>query len=109
MRWIVVAVLALAGCSSEAANLERQYDIVAKDRDNQAICDAARKVAEAYLKAGNEARYAETKNRADINCMTASFEPYNTQGLAMSGDDPDNLTALVEPDNMEALPDNTTG
>lgn len=109
MRWIVVAVLALAGCSSETADLERQYAIVSKGRDNQAICDAARKVADAYLKAGNEARYAVTKNRADINCMTASFEPYNTQGIALDDGDPDNMTAVIEPDNMEALPDNTTG
>jgi len=100
MRWIVVAFLALAGCSSEAANLERQYDIVSNGSDNRATCEAARKVANAYLSAGEAAKYNTAKLRADIDCSTAEYEPFKTTG-------PDG--APIEPDNMEALPDNTTG
>lgn len=103
MRWALVgAAVLLVGCNSEASDLEKQYEIVAKGRDNQAICDAARKVADAYLRAGNEAKYGSAKLRADVNCSTASFEPYNTQGIDVSSDD---MTAA--PDNMDALPDNT--
>lgn len=91
MRLVALGLL-LAGCSSEAADLERQYEIVAKGRDNQAICDAARKVADAYLRAGNETRYGEAKNRADLKCTTAGFEPYNTQGIDV--DLGDNMTAV---------------
>lgn len=93
-RSAAVIALLLGSCSKPSDDAKRQFEIVDKGRDNQAKCDQARKVADAYLRENNEKEYNSWKLTADVKCMTASFEPY--QGLDDAAD------------NLEALADNTS-
>lgn len=68
---VLIAIAALAGCSSASDQAERQYQIVAKDTAGASErCTAARAVAAAHLKEQNETAYHQTKNRADIVCAS---------------------------------------
>lgn len=68
---LVLAALALVGCQSEVDREEQAYAIVEKGRDSQAKCEQARKVAAAYLSAGNAGQYERWKLRANIQCEYA--------------------------------------
>lgn len=69
MRWMVaVAALALYGCSSAGKSAEDEYRIVERTGGDAEKCDAARAVAQGYLRDKNEAQYRNWKLTADINC-----------------------------------------
>jgi uncharacterized lipoprotein NlpE involved in copper resistance len=70
----IVATLALLGCSNQGQRAEDQYHMVEKANPTpQDLCDAARKVADIYLQAGDLAKYGDWKNTADINCLNAKY------------------------------------
>lgn len=63
----------LASCHGEIADAERERDMVrsVKPEDPAAVCDAERKVADAYLKAHDQKGYEVAKVTADIYCRRA--------------------------------------
>lgn len=73
MRAAVVLALAVAvaACSDDAGDAEREYDIVRNSGDWSEVCAAERKVADAHLRAKDEAKYREWDLRADISCRAA--------------------------------------
>jgi hypothetical protein len=74
MRWaVLIGVLALAGCEKGSAKAEKQAEIVDRTGDKAASCDAKRKVADAYLNEGDEAKYRDWKLAADAACMAAKY------------------------------------
>ena len=74
MRIVVLALL-LAACSSAGQKAEERYRMVeAGAHTEDELCDAARAVADAYLKDGQQTPYGEAKNRADITCLNARLE-----------------------------------
>lgn len=76
MRWaMLAATLFLSGCEKESAKAEKQAEIVDRTGDKSAACDAKRKVAEAYLREGNEAEYRTWKLYADATCAVAQLGP----------------------------------
>ena len=68
-----LALIALAGCNSEARNAERAFDIANADGGSpDDACRAAGEAAAAWLKAGDQAKYSEWKSRRDVTCYNAS-------------------------------------
>lgn len=87
----ILIAIALSGCSSAGERAEDQYRMVEKANPTPTdLCDAARKVSDAYLQSGDEAKYGQWKNSSDITCMNARY------GLESAGEDllGDNLTAI---------------
>ncbi|HVJ02360.1 MAG TPA: hypothetical protein VM662_09270 [Sphingomonas sp.] len=80
MRFMVpiCAALALIACSErESAKAERQLALVERNSTNlREVCEAKKKVAEAFLKEENAAEYQRTKSDAAITCMRADQEGY---------------------------------
>lgn len=82
MRYLVILALgALAACSSAGAREEEKYDMVKRQAEKvgvfkyRTLCPQSRAVAAAYLEDRNEAKYQEWKLTADLDCGLAS-EPY---------------------------------
>lgn len=74
MRALVMGTaLMLVGCQSEVQQAEKELEIVKADGDKTAICKAARKLADAWLKAQDQARYSEAKLHADTHCLSAQI------------------------------------
>lgn len=70
---ILVIGFSATGCSNEIKDAEQQYEIVERNGTPQQKCDAARKVAAAYLKAKDAAGYQRTNTGAEIECMHATL------------------------------------
>lgn len=71
MRYAIIALLLLAGCSSPGKDAEAEYAMVEKRGDADEICTAARRVEAAYLGEHNEPKYDDWKSRADTLCLSA--------------------------------------
>ena len=80
MRFLVVVTLAVAvaGCTDRAsAKAERQLELVERNGATpREICEAKRKVAQAYLEEENAAEYQRANNFAEISCIRAKQEGY---------------------------------
>lgn len=73
---ILAIGLSATGCSDEIKDAEQQYEIVQRNGTPAQKCDAARKVAAAYLKAKDGAGYQRTNVSAQIECMKADRPNY---------------------------------
>ncbi len=78
MRFKWLAAIAMIGfsasaCTDEIKDAEKQYEIVQRSGTPQQKCDAARKVAEAYLRAKDAAGYQRTNVSAEIECMHSTL------------------------------------
>jgi hypothetical protein len=77
MRILILslATLAIGGCntaSGEAEAAERQYAMLQKNGGSEAeLCEAARKVEQAWLKAENAEKHKLSKITADSSCLLA--------------------------------------
>ncbi len=88
----LVFLIALTGCIKQSEREEQKLEIVKKGRDNVAICDQTKRVADTYLGEADEQGYQKWKTYADVSCMTAADEPFNMSGIDVSSD---NMTALL--------------
>lgn len=71
----LVALAALAGCSSPVEDAKRQLAMIEKAHGSKTeICAAKRKVADAYLKAQNQADYESARLDAATACNAAQLE-----------------------------------
>lgn len=76
----VGAALALFGCSNPVRDAEEELEILKKSgASSREICVAARKVADAHLKAKDEAGYKQADLSADINCTRADLDAYSAR------------------------------
>lgn len=78
MRVLVAAVLmfGLGGCENAAESAEKQLAIVEKSGNPRQICDAHRKVADAWLKQQDQQRYERADISAKISCRRAAQQGY---------------------------------
>lgn len=67
-----LALLALAGCNSEAKDAERAYQIASEAGSKDDACRAAGDAAAAWLKSGDQKEYTHWKNMRDVTCYNAS-------------------------------------
>ncbi|MDF0543335.1 hypothetical protein PX699_13335 [Sphingobium sp. H39-3-25] len=76
MRWfIAVALLATTSCGSAARDAEAQFNMVENTAvEQQDVCDAAKKVADAWLQEGDESNYRLWKGKADTSCLLSELE-----------------------------------
>lgn len=77
MRALLLALgmASLAGCSNAAADAERELAIIEKSYGSKdEVCTAKRKVADAYLKAQDAAKYGITNVEASIACQEAQLD-----------------------------------
>jgi len=74
----VVVVILLAGCQRDdpVASAKRRLEMIKKasPSDLYAICDAGRRVEEAYLQAQDQKGYEAAKLSADLDCHTAEIQ-----------------------------------
>lgn len=65
----IIVLLLLAGCAQKdpAREAEERYEMVVRHGNNGEICDAARKVAYAYLEAKDEKEYEFWRSMADAS------------------------------------------
>lgn len=83
----------LSGCSSEAANAERELEIIQNSHGTNAeLCAARRKVAAAYLKAQKQWEYRVADSAAAITCQSADMAPNERPGIPEAP--PENITAF---------------
>jgi hypothetical protein len=72
---VVLAALVVTGCGGggkTAEDAEAQFRIVAKKGTDRDRCDAAGKVADAWLERKDAEKYAEWRNTRDIYCASAA-------------------------------------
>lgn len=76
MRALVLALgLIAAGCGNPIADAERELAMIEKAHGSKdEICAAKRKVAEAYLKAGDQNQYEQARLDAAMACNAAQIE-----------------------------------
>lgn len=71
---ILLAALALAGCKSaevrEAERAERAVQILTQNFDLAERCNAERRAAAAWLRAGDAEKYSRWKARAEDYCLS---------------------------------------
>lgn len=63
--------LLLLGCSGEASQAERAYEIASKADNPDDACRAARAAAAAHLKNGSEEAYRDWSRRSTVVCFNA--------------------------------------
>lgn len=75
MRAAVILILVLlAGCESRIAREERKLGMMKRAGASASdICAQGKKVADAYLDAGDELRYQVAKVSTDIGCQSAQL------------------------------------
>jgi len=90
--WALAALipLTLGSCERQSANAEREAEIVERAGDQDAICQARRKVAAAYLNEKNEDEYRIKNAAAESYCLNAQLEKRLDVGVPEG----DNLTAV---------------
>lgn len=71
MKWIALAILALGpGCAKQSDEAKRQYDMIERAGGQPSeLCEASKKIADAYLKEGNEKDFRLYKSGSDARCM----------------------------------------
>lgn len=70
---IVIALAALAGCSSESQQAEREYQLVRKNSTGMTErCMAAGRVKDAYRRAGDAQNYKKWGSTETFDCFMAS-------------------------------------
>lgn len=90
MRLIVIALLALVGCSNQGEQAADRYAMVERNGGSDAEkCAAAQEVEAAHLKSGDESEYQRWKLKAGLDCLNADLPDYGG-----SRDLGDNLTAV---------------
>lgn len=71
----LVALMALAACSSPVEDAKHELAMIEKAHGSKAeICAAKRKVADAYLKAENQHDYEMARLEAGTACSAAQLE-----------------------------------
>lgn len=73
MRFLVVgAFLFLVACSKASDEAKRQYGMIERAGGQPGeLCEASKKIADAYLKEGNEKDFRLYKSTSDAKCMLA--------------------------------------
>lgn len=76
---IALALLAagLSGCEKESAKAVREADMVERSGTPDDKCAAKRRVAEAFLREGNERDYSLHKSEAESFCMNLDLSRRN--------------------------------
>ena len=69
----LLLMLPVAACS-EGPAAERQYELQAKNNPSEPQCAPLTKVAEAYLRDENDAKYREWNLKAKIACLNEATE-----------------------------------
>lgn len=76
MRTMIALGLAAALCAcgrSPAQNAMDRYEMVVRHGSGQEKCDAAREVAAAYLREGDEQKYTFWRAMASTRCMAVDL------------------------------------
>lgn len=88
MRWIaVLPAMVLVACATEkddGAEAEKRYEMVKRVGTKGEACEESRKVADAYLQAGDEREYELWHARSGIDCLNAEL---TSPGLPASEDE----------------------
>jgi hypothetical protein len=70
-----ILLAACTGPASDAKAAERQYEMIKRNGGSkQEICEASRRVADAWLKAENENKYKFASITRDLDCNAALLE-----------------------------------
>lgn len=73
-RLMILAILSLAACKSEAHKAEDAYKLIERTKGSKAeLCKQAGVVADAYLREGNDWQYTVWRNSRDITCRSAQI------------------------------------
>lgn len=90
---VLLAGLLLSACSSEASKAEQELSILENaSASGDELCAAKRKVADAYLREGDEENFARTKEYADTTCLRSEID----QDYARFGDEADNVANMAD-------------
>lgn len=77
-KTILICGLIVAGCSKESEQARAEYEMAKRAGASYAeLCTRARKVAEAYLKEGNEHEYVLADIEAGGPCMDARLKRFD--------------------------------
>lgn len=77
---ILLCGLLVAGCSKESEQAQAEYEMAKRaGAGDTELCARARKVAEAYLKEGNEHEYVLADIEAGGPCMEARLKEFDGQ------------------------------
>jgi len=68
------ALASVAGCSSQGATAERQFNLKKENSTTPPGCSDYQAVADAYLRDENAKKYKEWKLSADIYCLNEQTE-----------------------------------
>lgn len=101
MRRCALLLILLAGCTSEAERAEQQVSLIENSGGSgNDLCEAKKKVADAYLNANDAEHYKTAKLYADTTCSLAQLDPE----YGMMGE----KAHTIEPDNMDAIADDAS-
>lgn len=71
--WILI-VMALCACSKESDEAMRQYNMIERAGGTPGeLCEASKKIVQAYLKEGNEQDFRLYKASSDSRCLNAQL------------------------------------
>jgi hypothetical protein len=106
MRFLVtlLALSSLAACTDKSAETEKQLALVEKFGTLGEVCEASRKVANAYLEENDEWRYQVAQNNSAISCMKA-----DQIGASQAARDDVRMRASADADAMEASAEAAAG
>lgn len=77
MRAVVLffACMVLAGCTSRADKLQRQFDLMKQNgASSSELCEQAKKIVDASLEDGRANRYRAAKDMAKSQCAGAALD-----------------------------------
>lgn len=76
MRWVLVlGLLSLTACESAASREERKLETLRRaGASKDELCTQGKKVAAAYLDAGEELKFQIAKASADSTCLSAQLD-----------------------------------
>ncbi len=101
---IIVSALFLVACQDRLTKAEEQLAFIEKSGGTLGqVCEASREVERAAAEKKDADRFQRARVFAGVNCQRADLVgadmPANEQDAAYS----------IEPDNLDALPDTTSG
>lgn len=101
--WPTLIALAsfLGGCTDEAAEAEKRYDLVKQTGTYGEICESGKALTAAYLRAGNEERYRWWHSISGIDCLNVTLHGYDAVPDSQTVDD---LSGNVDAPVVEPTP-----
>jgi hypothetical protein len=103
--------IVLAACTDPVADAQERLRIISSTQASKAdICDAHRRIVEAYLTAKRSDGYEEAKVTADIYCQSAELDPggqvdANGHDIIIVADSIDNSASML--DQIDTTPKTT--